>query len=742
MNIFKEKHKAFIDAGYSVIPDKFMSKMPAIKDYSKYSFVLPTDVELESWSNIEKTNIALLLGEASGIVALDIDEDRPEILEVLMPMLPPSPVSKVGAKGETRFFRYTGVEHNQGLKFGGEMVVEIISNNKKTTIPPSVHPNGENYKWRDKSLLEIDKAKLPMLPPNLFVAVEQKLRLKFPDLIQESNGKLHSGRNDALVSEAAKLIKEQKPLEVAIDSLVKLDAKLHDPPLFSDANEWYHTEPRTNALQLYSNVLESINRKRYRASKEYEVPMATAINEAKVLELREEKMGKLQGQGELRKQSQEFPPARGVLQKLQSNILDCSWIKQPQFAFSASLALMSTLVSRKVVFQGMSPNLYLMNIAPSGSGKDAPQKKVQEYLVALKATGLLGAGDYVSDASLMDGLETQPVRLDIMDECGGVLKTVNNGKAEHNGKMADVLAELYTSSNSVYLGRATASGQKGFCYRPNVNILGSTTPTGFREGVSLKAIEKGLLGRFLIFFGDQNKPAERVKSFPKLDTDTMNRLLWWKGYKPDESEEEINGIPQRVTELEADRDANKRLDRVFQEFDGLRRNTEHDNPILPIVARLYQQMIKLVIIHACSRANMEVPIINVDDVEFGYKSIMCYYHTIADIVDQYVFRSPEEEKKKRVINVIRSRGAATLRDIYEVCKDIRKRERDNILEELVELGFITRNAVQETDKDGNLVHRMYYIYAEENNEDTGNERVNDSNGINGITGTVSEKSGS
>ena len=291
MNIYKEWAQQYLDKGFSVIPDKFMSKMPAIKAWSDYCFKLPTQGEVDSWSNsFEKSNIAICLGGASNVVALDIDCVDQSILDVILPMLPNSPVSKIGAKGDTRFFRYTGVEHTQSLKFNGEMVIELLSNNKKTTIAPSIHPNGFPYTWKDGvSLLDVDVKDLPMLPPALFASVEQKLLLKFPDLAKKTGtGHLSSGRNDALVSLCGKLIQEQKTLEESINELIKQDSELHDPPLLSDPNEQCHTEPRTNALKLYSNVLESINRRRFRDSKEYAVPTATVINEKVLADLIEE----------------------------------------------------------------------------------------------------------------------------------------------------------------------------------------------------------------------------------------------------------------------------------------------------------------------------------------------------------------------------------------------------------------------------------------------------------------------
>jgi hypothetical protein len=288
-----------------------MSKMPAIKAWSDYCFRLPSNEEVTSWSNsFEKSNLAICLGTASGIVALDIDTTDQAILDVILPMLPKSPVSKIGAKGDTRFFRYTGVESSQGLKFGGEMVIELLSNNKKTTIAPSMHPNGFPYTWRDGvSLLDVNKEELPMIPPALFASLEQKLLLKFPDLQKGPTGKLSSGRNDSLVSLCGTLIAQQTTMEEAITKLIEFDKENNEIPLFIDPEENYHTEPRTNALKLYSNVLESINRRRYRESKEYETPVATVINEQVLADLIEER-GKSQISKEnLRNQNQRLSNA-------------------------------------------------------------------------------------------------------------------------------------------------------------------------------------------------------------------------------------------------------------------------------------------------------------------------------------------------------------------------------------------------------------------------------------------------
>jgi len=710
-NHYVDNQKIYQQSGYSVIPGKYASKMPAIKNWSEYCYRMPTVDEVVSWTkNFSQTNLDLALGESSGVVALDIDCVDQRILDVIMPMLPTSPVVKKGSKGETRFFRFSG-ESTDSLKFNGDMVVEILSTNKKTTIPPSRHPNGLDYVWTsEKTLLTIDKNDLPILPPALFAHIGSVLRSKFPDLVQASLGKVFSGRNDELSSLCGTLIKEGIPIGNAVNDLIQFDLETNEPPLFTDANEFRHTEPVTNALVFYSNHLSTINNRHYRDSNAYELPIMPKVSKNDTNGGEEGKAPVAPKKPKQRNVNDIMSLAPIVLKTLHTTLLNNSWIKQPDLALGAVLTLVSTLTSRKIVFQGLSPNLYVLNISPSGSGKDKPQSFVKEILIDMRADSMLGAGDYVSDASLMDGLANKPVRLDILDEAGGILRTVNSSKSDYGGKMADILAELYTSSNTKYLGRQTAEGNKGTCYRPNVNILASTTPAGFSEGVSRQAIEKGLMGRFLIFLGDNNAEAVRLRSFPKLPTYVKEQLNYWYSFRVEDhveeaSQLELGGITQSFIEINASRGAEEELDVIFAKLDDLRRETKQDDPKLPIIARLYQQMVKLVIVSACCRTVQDVPVIQKKDVDFAYALIMYYYETIGEVVDKYIFENKTQMNSQKVINTIADNGGFMIKEeLYKKTRTLTKRERDNILEDLLASGLITRD-LETMDGVQNIIFR-------------------------------------
>ena len=702
MQLFKEHATDYIDKGYSVIPDRYMGKAALIKGWTNFCEQIPTKDEINNWCNsYEKANLAVCTGKVSGIIALDLDCVDQEIIDAIQHVLPESPCAKVGSKGWTRFFKYNG-EVSNSLKFNDKMIVELLSDGKKTTIPPSVHPNGKSYEWIGKSLLEVEYFDLQDFPPFLFSAIDLILREKFPQS-KRVGGKIVNGRNDALSKYCSKLILEATPLDVALTELVKYDKENHETPLFTDTNEMRHDEPFTNALKFYANHLNSFNISRFRDNKTYEKPITAYVVEHEAA--KEMRSKKSQSEVNLEKSIPELPKPTGALAAIQDFILTNSYIEQPAFALSAGLVLLATLSGRKFEFEGVAPNLYILNVAPSGAGKDAPQQKLKEILSLIGNDHLLGAGDYVSDASLMDGLLESPVRLDIIDEAGGLLRSVNKGGATFNGKMADILAELYTCSNSIFLGRMTAMGHKGRQTRPNVNLLCSTTPTGFQQGVSTEAIEKGLMGRFLVFKGEYGKPARRIENPSTLDKDSKNLLEYLAAFTPPKSGKIIGDFEQDIFLVDKTPEANVLLDEKFKEFDELRRNSDPLDKLLPIISRLYQQLLKIALLSSVSNM-VGKPLVKKEDVEFAYNMVIYYFHSIKEMAENNIFRNKTEEDTAKVLRIIKSSGEKGLstRDLSRKARWLKKRERDEILKDLLENNFITLSIVK-TAKRNKQVYR-------------------------------------
>lgn len=662
-NNYAEWAPYYIQKGISVIPDIYGSKRPQIKGWTEYCKILPTPEEVKQWSSIGDTNIAVACGKASGIIALDMDCEDTEIIELLEKYMPHSPVERIGSKGWLRFFRYNG-EPTEAIKRNGKVVLEILSTGKKATIPPSKHPAGMLYKWSGVDLLEIDINELPFLPPVFTTNIKHILQCNVPS--SDFDGKkIINGRFDALQSECGKLIREKLPLDDALKSLIKFDEEEHEQPYFKDHMEHYHTEPFSNALKMYSECLNSFNKKHMEKSEEYEIPITkSTIDQIHLEEVVKKKALQAENQEKERESFNMILEKKdGVLYDIQKFILANSFIKQPMFALSAALGLVGTLIGRKASFSGNASNLYLLNVAPSGAGKDAPQQCIKKLFIDLNLEGYLGSGDYVSDASLMDTLPHSPVRLDIIDEASGLLKSVNKGANTFDGKMADILCEIFTSSSSKFLGRMLANGTiRGQVDRPCVSLLMSTTPRGFEESLSIKAVEKGLLGRTLIFKGGADNEAERIRKFTDIGENAKTQLREIAAYEaPVSADSVIGNITQKVKLLDADKEANIRLDEIFLELDNKRIGQDEDSLQLPVIARMFQLLCKLAMIRSVSR-NLKF-VVNKDDVEFGYKLVMNNLLNFGGMVEDNMHSNTEDEYISKVMKYLERNGAKNWKSI-------------------------------------------------------------------------------
>lgn len=674
----------YLSKGYKTVPDKYGSKQPAVKGWNKTEV---NEKQVLEWiNNLNETNIAILTGKESGIIALDFDCVDEELIKIIEPIMPPSTVEKKGSKGWTRFFRYTG-EATYTLKDAtGNVVFEILSDGKKTTIPPSKHPSGMDFKWTGKGLLDIDVDQLPLLPPMLVSHIESKMRLSSPER-SIIGKKTVNGRNDALSSLCGSLIQKQVPVDDALKQLIELDEKEHEVPLFSDETEYLHTERFTNALAFYANHLSSINGNRFKRNEAFQIPItASAINQVHLEEVLGKQSPLLVNQENSK--SIGLPKPTGVLKKIQEHILKNSYIKQPAFALGAALSVISTVCGRKLEFEETAPNLYILNVAASGSGKDAPIQAAKNILISGGANGLVGAGKYVSNASLMDSLEVQPVRLDVIDEASDLFKTITGGGSDFNNGMSEILCELFTSSNSIFLGRALANGDiKGKREKPNVNMLCTLTPTGLRESVSEAAIAKGLIGRFVILQGEEDIRGQRVTKFKELDDSIKKHINFWANeFKSPETKKGLGDYSMAIYSVPSSKRAEALLSEVYNSCEDNRLLTDSTTAIRPIAARVFQMVKKFSLIHCVSRTLSDLPQVNTADVEFGRDMAMFYFNAIKDIIQNNIYKNKWQAQLRNMLHAIAvtEKEGMTATELNSLFDWIKPRERKSILDDLIE----------------------------------------------------------
>ena len=705
MSIFSDNCIAYLKKGLSVIPD--VGKKPLVKEWTQYCDRQPTKEEIKDWTEkYPKANISLCLGKQSGIIALDFDETDPELIKIIEPLLPPSPIERFGSKGFVRLFKYSG-EHTQNVyvkdtskKAGKRIVLEVLSHGKKVTIPPSIHPDTQKpYIWTQGDLLKIDVNTLPKFPPMLVAHLQSQIQV-LECTMYDDGVKTTEGRNISLSNYITKAIKKQHTINGVIDDLVEFDKENHNIPLFSDKTEQDSTNANYNALIFYLNHIKYVNKKRIREGKELELPIfnsktsdSTTLASTKI-DLDEVVL----------------PTPHGMLGAIYKHILDNSYIEQPVFAMSAAMVLIGTLGSRKFIFQKATPNLYLLNIGESGSGKDSCQQIIKNLLFEINAgQKLLGATSYPSEASIIQTLDASPVRLDIIDEASTFLSAATKGGNSYAQGIGDTLCELFSCSNSYYLGKSLASSNVriGAVHRPHINLLCSTTPHGIRESISISALEKGLFARFLVFFGDDNKPSKRVSKEVKIDEEVLVKMRYLYDFQnPNFKAGNFSKFNTPSYKVPLTKSSNKRLTVIHSEFDTLRLEAKKDNYSKPIIARLYQQMLKITLISAIGNTELDkLPVVRIEDVEFGYQMVKYYFQNIRSFVRDNLYESQREMKLNKVLNLIKSakdEGLSTV-DLARKTKYLSNHERHEYITHLKEANRL----LIKTDDDTNF--RFYYL---------------------------------
>lgn len=190
----------YLALGWSIIPIRKGSKLPAISSWIEYQKRLPTAEEVKQWwEENPEANIALICGKISGIIVVDIDTPHGGDTKSLA--LSPTLVSKTGGGGFHYLYKY-----RQGLigaKVGFKQGVDIRSEASYIVLPPSVHASGNCYEWMNEGEAIADA------PEWLEDKNQQKEKTDWEKFFAE--GKAKGLRNMSAAKLAGKILYETSP---------------------------------------------------------------------------------------------------------------------------------------------------------------------------------------------------------------------------------------------------------------------------------------------------------------------------------------------------------------------------------------------------------------------------------------------------------------------------------------------------------------------------------------------------
>jgi hypothetical protein len=146
-----------IDSEMSIIPVKEGDKTPLVS-WSEYQQRPPSNDELEDWhSEHPNANWAVVTGETSGVVIVDVDGPIGAVLIDAFDLEQTPCVTT--QKGTHHYFRYSS---DQRITNRGRILpdIDIRADGGYAIIPPSTHPSGSNYEWK----ISLDEQPLAGVP--------------------------------------------------------------------------------------------------------------------------------------------------------------------------------------------------------------------------------------------------------------------------------------------------------------------------------------------------------------------------------------------------------------------------------------------------------------------------------------------------------------------------------------------------------------------------------------------------
>lgn len=341
--------------------------------------------------------------------------------------------------------------------------------------------------------------------------------------------------------------------------------------------------------------------------------------------------------------------AGGLLADISRWITSTAIIPVPELSLAASIALIGGLFGGVALTPTRAGiNTYLTTLLGTAGGKGHAPKCIRALGDKVRM-GAVTNGDPTSFAALERIIRKNPSTTIVMDEFGITLQDVN---AVHRNSVAasirKFLLAVFDQSNSVFDGRTYASSETkkddSPISGPALSVIGMTTVETLYAGLSEASVRDGFLNRFLFITSAER---DAIIQPPKLNADTAPPAslvgalqdAWRLFPRGNPLSTKKTAIPFENGE---DGEAYKRWGEVF-----IWQQMANDD----LSGRAAENTIRLATIRALSR-DAENPVVNVDDVEWGWAIVHSSIQLIRAGVKKHMSGGPAEAMRKAILSAL------------------------------------------------------------------------------------------
>lgn len=712
--------------GIIALPIGYLTKYPCklqngnwvnFKGWHEYK---PTDEDCKEWDTWFDSGcgVGIVLGEPSGVIALDFDQDN-EFTDAIKKLLPYPPVRKVGSKGVTAFFKYSG-EKNKKWKVEGEKdyCLELLSTGNQTVVPPSFHPaTQKQYTWLGSSLLEYGVKNLPTLPEDFISKVDEIVNPK-PVVLSAPPVVDIFEKQESTIEDAKNAISFLNP-DCDYEEWLEIGMALKDGYGHQGFDVWDNWS-RGGSKYPKAGSRELLNK--FNSFQRSGITKATLFHKAQLCGYKKEyeqqpiinnftipliERLKLEAtpSGAKERLEEGFPlhlcrGATGLVGLVQDWIENSAMFPQPALALGAAISAVGIMYAHKVEGEtGSRTNMYCLGVAPSGSGKEHPRKAVDALLDKTGYSEAIG-GDPASSTGLLKSLQNgNGKRIVQIDEFGRVLKGMNSKNASaHASGLPTVMMKLFSSASGKYFGTEYANHDgkmnRQDIEQPCLCIHASTVPEHLYQAMTGTDAIDGFLSRWLIFenkgypdfaskkysLGEVPQPIiDWIEDFKQLTNVDGNLAMF--GIKP-------KTIPFDDEAREMANDFCRSMRKRAQE------KQEAGDSTYAIWTRTFEHATKLALV------GQENGIINAKVMKWALEVATYCSQYICDQAVAYIADNEQEKNVKGVLEIIKIAGRKGLehKDLTKKTYKLSRKDRNDIITSLVESEQIRIEQIQTTTK--------------------------------------------
>lgn len=706
----------YLAKGYSVIPLAPKQKGPKLSGWSVFCSKQMDPAFALSFNN-KGNNMGLCLGEASGVMAVDVDTEKVELLAKIEKIIPLSPVRKRGAKGYTAFYKYEG-QISQSFKKGDDGI-DILCHGRQTVMPGSVHPSGAVYHWiTPKTLLDIQKKDLPSITETTIAQLRTLFKTTEKKPLVRSQRKIYKDAVLEEIREALRVLDPDESYEQWVNVGLALRAELGENG-FDLFNGWSARGEKYDGVGPCYKKYKSFENVR-------EITIATLFHyaiengyESKQTWDADDLVGDTKQQKETwdtvasflgLSEEQTFydesvmfnPP--GFLGTVCKWLTKVSPVIQPIYVLSAGVSFIGAVYAHKFKCAGGArSNIYTLCVGPSGSGKSRIADIIPWLMLQLpQSYSSMLLGEPKSDAGLIDGIvDRNGKALLCIDEIGCFLRGIKATNASvYAANIGAEFTKLFSRANGVFMSAAysqNGSKKKSFSIEePCLVIFGQSVKQKVFDQLTEEDFVDGFFTRWILF--------ESTEKMPAINTDYVDKEVCY----PHEIIDFCTSMDQWVIDAKLTNNLNKTIKGVNAlivpmttaakelqakyalHIQARRAELDEDDVFDYSLARANEHLDKLALC-ACEFID-ERPVITDKSVEWAIAVMECHFKQVKEKMST-LSTSEYELLVQRLIRNIPINVRMSKVTFNNCAKFIPFRQRKDILEDLLS------RKVLEWDKD-------------------------------------------